>query len=122
MCCSFSEAVQRAKAFTPLGLITRNEGELGHNGSPPSLGPELAQNTHFPYHPRQTDAGALHQRTGVGWDDSPALSLPTAWLQALGNQNTFLGKTRKALLRDSSLGSCKSANVGPCLDVQSPGQ
>lgn len=53
--------------------------------------------------------GQHRQSAGVGWDDSPALSPPTARLRALGNQNLSLGEARKALLRDSSLGVCKTA-------------
>lgn len=66
-------------------------------------------------HPRQTDAGALQQRTSVGWNyDSLALWLPTACFKALQIQNTSLGEAQKAVLTDSSLGYA-SVKVCHCL-------
>lgn len=132
--CSFSKAIPCApivplcllsyiKAVSP-AFTTKGGGVLGQNSSTPSLGPELAQSTHIPCDPRQTDAGALQQRTGVGRHDSPALSPPTAPFEALGNQISSLGEAFKAVFAVSSLGSCscKGLSLSWRLKVQMGGE
>lgn len=106
-------------------FTTKGGGFLGQNSSTPSLGPKSARSSHIPCDPRQTDAGALQPRmTSVGRHDSPALSPPTALLEALGNLGSSLGEARKALFAVSSLGahSCKCLLLSRGLKVQMSGE
>ena len=88
-------------------------GEPWPRWQPSLLGSESAQSTHFLYHQRQADAGALEQRTSVGCDDLPALPPPPARFRAPRQHDSSPGWARRLSLQMAAWAPA-SANVCCC--------
>lgn len=86
-------------------------------------GAQVSSEYPFPLLPSTDRCWALPQNTAVGWDDLSALSPPTAWLKALGNQNPSLGEAHRRLSLEIAAWVSARQQTSILVPVgQSPGQ